>query len=510
MSHNKRVRVRFAPSPTGPLHIGGVRTALYNYLFARKNGGDFLLRIEDTDSQRYVPASEEYIIESLKWCGIEIDEGAGAEKEGPHAPYRQSERKEIYLWYASQLIDSGHAYYAFDSAESLAALRKEKESTGEIFSYDATVRKELDNSLSLSSDELKNRLEGDDKWVIRFKMPSQVDVIMSDLIRGDMTVNTSTLDDKVLYKSADGLPTYHLANIVDDHLMEISHVIRGEEWLPSLPLHYLLYRALGWEESMPEFAHLPLLLKPQGQGKLSKRDGDKLGFPVFPLQWKAPDGEISSGYRESGYFPEAFINMLALLGWNPGTEQEIFSMNELIETFTLDRVGKAGARFNPEKARWFNAHYLHGKSDDELAELFLPMLRERGIEIDNQRAAKAVGLIKERATFVSDMWELTHYLFFAPGGFDEKAVRKTWNEEGRKLLTELASVLDTLESFDEEGAEEKVRQWINDMEYPIGKVMNVWRLAVLGTNQGPNIFAISAFIGKEETFKRIDLALRKL
>ena len=508
MSQNQRVRVRFAPSPTGPLHIGGVRTALYNYLFARKHRGDFLLRIEDTDSQRWVPGSEEYIVESLKWCGIHIDEGVSV--GGPHAPYRQSERKDIYYNYAMRLVDSGNAYYAFDTAEDLDELRKEKEAKGETFSYDASVRLSLDNSLTLPAVEVSDRLDNRDNWVVRFKMPEDEDVEMIDLIRGEMTVNTSTLDDKVLFKSADWLPTYHLANIVDDHLMKISHVIRGEEWLPSLPLHYLLYKALGWKDSMPEFAHLPLLLKPQGQGKLSKRDGDKLGFPVFPLQWKAPDGEISSGYREAGYFPEAFINMLALLGWNPGTEQEIFSIEELIKAFSLDRVGKAGARFNPEKAKWFNAHYLHGKSDGELAELFLPVLKEKGIVISVERAAKAVGLIKERATFVTDMWELTRYLFFAPEEYDEKAIKKSWNEEEKARLVALAATLKEIESFDDPDAEEKVRQWITESENPIGKVMNVWRIAVLGTNQGPNIFAISAFIGKEETLKRIDTALMKL
>ncbi len=510
MPHNQRVRVRFAPSPTGPLHIGGVRTALYNYLFARKHGGDFLLRIEDTDSQRYVPGSEEYIIESLKWCGINVDEGVGADADGPYAPYRQSERKDIYLRYAMQLVDSGNAYFAFDTAEDLNTLRKEKESGGETFSYDASVRNSLVNSLSLPASEVDERIKGGDNWVIRFKMPENEEVMMTDLIRGDMTVNTSTLDDKVLFKSADGLPTYHLANIVDDHLMEISHVIRGEEWLPSLPLHYLLYKALGWEGSRPEFAHLPLLLKPQGQGKLSKRDGDKLGFPVFPLLWKAPDGEISSGYREAGYFPEAFVNMLALLGWNPGTEQEIFTMEELVEAFSLDRVGKAGARFNPDKARWFNAHYLHEKSDEELAELFLPVLKDNGVDIPVDRAAKAVGLIKERATFVGDMWELTRFMFFAPEEYDEKALKKSWNEGEKVRLEALAGTLREIESFDDAGAEERVRQWITASGNPIGKVMNVWRIAVLGTNQGPNIFAISAFIGKDETLKRIDRALLRL
>lgn len=508
MTQDKPIRVRFAPSPTGPLHIGGVRTALYNFLFARKNGGKFILRIEDTDSQRYVPGSEDYIIESLRWCGIKVDEGVGV--GGPHAPYRQSERKEIYLQYALQLVESGNAYYAFDEADALDALRKEMESKGETFAYNSTVREKLKTSLCLSPEDVTERISRGDKYVIRFKMPENEDVHMHDLIRGDIAVNTSTLDDKVLYKSADGLPTYHLANIVDDHLMEISHVIRGEEWLPSLPLHYLLYKAFGWSDSQPQFAHLPLLLKPQGQGKLSKRDGDKLGFPVFPLLWKAPDGEISSGYRETGYFPEAFINMLALLGWNPGTEQEIFSIDELIEAFSLERVGKSGARFNPDKAKWFNAHYLHNKSDEELAQLFKPTLDEKGINISVERAAKAVSLIKERATFVSDFWSLTSFMFFAPEEYDSKAVQKCWSAEGKAHLEELAALLNTFDSFDDENAEESIRQWINDKGYPIGKIMNVWRLAVLGTNQGPNIFAISAFIGKNETLKRIDTALQML
>lgn len=508
MTENRPVRVRFAPSPTGPLHIGGVRTALYNYLFARKNGGKFILRIEDTDSQRYVPGSEDYIIESLGWCGITVDEGVGV--GGPHAPYRQSERKDIYLKYALQLVNSGNAYYAFDEANELDALRKEMESKGETFAYNSTVREKLETSLRLSPNEVSERLSRGDKYVIRFKMPEDKDVNMHDIIRGDITINTSTLDDKVLYKSADGLPTYHLANIVDDHLMEISHVIRGEEWLPSLPLHYLLYRAFGWSESQPQFAHLPLLLKPQGQGKLSKRDGDKLGFPVFPLLWKAPDGEVSSGYREAGYFPEAFINMLALLGWNPGTEQEIFSMNELIEAFSLDRVGKSGARFNPDKAKWFNAHYLHEKNSEELAQLFLPVLNDKGIDIPIERVAKAVALVQERASFVSNLWALTSFMFIAPEEYDSKAVQKCWSAEGKNHLEELAALLNTFSNLDEEGAEDKIRQWIADKEYPIGKIMNVWRLAVLGTNQGPNIFAISAFIGKEETLRRIDTALEKL
>ncbi len=506
MSQEQRVRVRFAPSPTGPLHIGGVRTALYNYLFAKKNGGDFILRIEDTDSQRFVPGSEAYIIESLKWCGIKVDEGVGV--GGPHFPYRQSERKEIYLKYALQLIESGNAYYAFDTAAELEALRKECESNGKTFCYDSTVREQLNTSLKLSKEEVEDRIARGEKWVVRFKIPENIDVKMSDLIRGDITVNTSTLDDKVLYKSADSLPTYHLANIVDDHLMEITHVIRGEEWLPSLPLHYLLYKAFGWSSSQPQFAHLPLLLKPQGQGKLSKRDGDKLGFPVFPLQWTSPDGEVSSGYRESGYFPEAFVNMLALLGWNPGTEQEIFSMDELIEAFSLDRVGKSGARFNPDKARWFNAHYLHEKSDSKVAELFLPILKKHGIDISLQKATEAVSIVKERATFVNDLWDLSSYLFIAPDHYDEKAMKKCWNAEDKKELKNLYNLLSSFESFDNPTFEDTVRQWISDNNLSIGKIMNLWRIAIIGINQGPNVFAICSFIGKEETLKRIERLLQ--
>ena len=381
------VRVRFAPSPTGPLHIGGVRTALYNYLFARRHGGKMILRIEDTDSQRFVPGAEAYIIESLEWCGIHIDEGVG--QGGPHAPYRQSERREIYLKYALQLVDAGWAYYAFDTADELNALRAQYEERGETFAYNASVRERLATSLALPADEVRARIERGDQWVVRFKMPADETVRMHDLIRGDVEVNTSTLDDKVLYKSADALPTYHLANIVDDHLMEITHVIRGEEWLPSLPLHYLLYRAFGWEATQPEFAHLPLLLKPTGGGKLSKRDGDKMGFPVFPLFWQSPTGETAHGYREDGYFPEAFINMLALLGWNPGTEQELFSMQELIDAFSLERVSKSGARFQPDKAKWFNAQYMHRKSDAELAALYQPILRAHGIEVTDEVAGRA-------------------------------------------------------------------------------------------------------------------------
>ena len=422
---NRPVRVRFAPSPTGPLHIGGVRTALYNYLFARKHGGKMILRIEDTDSQRFVPGAEQYIMDSLRWCGIEIDEGVGV--GGPHAPYRQSERREIYLKYALQLVEAGWAYYAFDSAEALDTLRKEAEEAGRAFAYNHEVRDQLETSLRLTKEEVEARIARGDQWVIRFKMPVDEVVKMDDLIRGHVEVNTSTLDDKVLYKSADQLPTYHLANIVDDHLMEISHVIRGEEWLPSLPLHYLLYRAFGWSDSQPEFAHLPLLLKPTGGGKLSKRDGDKMGFPVFPLFWQSPTtGDTARGYREDGYFPEAFINMLALLGWNPGTEQELFTMQELIDGFSLDRVSKSGARFQPDKAKWFNAQYMHQKSAEELAPIYQPILREHGIEVSDELAGKAAAIMKERAQLTTDLWDLTSYFFVATESYDEKQAKKYW------------------------------------------------------------------------------------
>ena len=508
MSDNKRVRVRFAPSPTGALHIGGVRTALYNYLFARRHGGDFILRIEDTDSQRFVPGAEEYIMESLKWCGIKIDEGVV--EGGPHAPYRQSERKEIYLKYALQLVENGSAYYAFDTAEELDTLRKEAEAKGETFAYNYSVRTKLATSLNLSPDEVKARIERGDVWVIRFKMPENEAVEMDDLIRGHITINTSTLDDKVLYKSADALPTYHLANIVDDHLMEISHVIRGEEWLPSLPLHYLLYRAFGWSDSQPQFAHLPLLLKPQGQGKLSKRDGDKFGFPVFPLLWNAPNGETAMGYREEGYFPEAFINMLALLGWNPGTEQELFTMEELIEAFSLEKVSKSGARFSHDKAKWFNAQYMKKADDKSLAPGLQKMLSEKGIDTTLERAEKAVSLIKERATFPADLLGLTLYMFEAPSQYDEKSVNKFWKSDNVSKLVELREQLAKEEAIVASETEPRIHDWVVANQYSMGQLMNTLRIAILGVSQGPSIFAISEFIGKEETLNRIDKAIEVL
>jgi len=505
---DSKVRVRFAPSPTGPLHMGGVRTALYNYLFARQHGGTFILRIEDTDSQRFVPGAEQYINEALAWCGITVDEGV--EQGGPHAPYRQSERRDIYLKYALELVESGNAYYAFDTPEALNEVRSQYEADGKVFSYNYAVRNELDTSLRLPKEEVCRRIERGDQWVIRFRMPENEEVQMSDLIRGEVTVNTSTLDDKVLYKSADQLPTYHLANIVDDHLMEISHVIRGEEWLPSLPLHYKLYEAFGWSDSQPQFAHLPLLLKPTGSGKLSKRDGDKFGFPVFPLEWKSPEGDISRGYREDGYFPEAFVNLLALLGWNPGTEQEILSMEELIAQFSLERVSKSGARFDPEKARWFNGQYLKLKSDNELAELYKEELTARNIAVPDEKLVKIVGLIKERATFVADFWSLSSYFFVAPDSYDEKAVKKFWKGENPARVDRLRSVLNGLVDFNKERIEPMVHDWIVTYEYPMGQVMNCLRLALVGSSQGPNLFEICEVIGKEETLRRIDRALKNL
>ena len=506
---SQQVRVRFAPSPTGPLHMGGVRTALYNYLFARNHGGKMILRIEDTDSQRFVPGAEEYIIESLRWCGIEIDEGVGV--GGPHAPYRQSERREIYLKYALQLVEAGWAYYAFDTAAELDALRKECESRGETFAYNYTVREKLPTSLSLSAEEVRERIDRGDQWVIRVKMPVDETVEMDDLIRGHVKVNTSTLDDKVLYKSVDALPTYHLANIVDDHLMEISHVIRGEEWLPSLPLHYLLYRAFGWESSRPQFAHLPLLLKPTGGGKLSKRDGDKMGFPVFPLFWRSPStGETARGYREDGYFPEAFVNMLALLGWNPGTEQEIFSMQELIDAFSLDRVSKSGARFQPDKAKWFNAQYMHRKSDAELAALFQPILREHGVEVSDEIAGRAAGIMKERATFITDLWDLTSYFFIGPHEYDEKQVKKYWKGDNPAHLAEVREVLASIDDFSLENTERVVNAWIAGKGYGMGQVMNTLRLALVGAGKGPGMYDVTSFLGKEETLRRIDYLLANL
>lgn len=497
------VRVRFAPSPTGPLHIGGVRTALYNYLFARKNNGTFILRIEDTDQGRFVEGAEEYIMESLEWCGIKIDEGI--REGGKYGPYRQSDRKEIYRQYADLLIDKGHAYYAFDTPEDLDMLRIEAEKTGKTFIYNAGVRQKLNNSESLASDEWKRRLDSGQPYVIRYKMPQGEEFHFEDTIRGNIVVNTDTLDDKVLFKS-DGMPTYHLANIVDDHLMEITHVIRGEEWLPSLPLHFMLYRSFGWKP--PVFAHLPLLLKPDGKGKLSKRDGDKMGFPVFPLFW--PYGETAKGYREEGYYPEAFVNMLALLGWNPGTEQEIFSMEELIQAFSIDRVGKSGSRFDPEKAKWFNHQYLQKRTDNQLAIEFREILRSKGHHIDIGELEELIHMVKERVSFVREIWDQTNFFFEAPVSYDQEAVKKRWKKESPEILEALRKELSRINSSEPEITEPAIKAWISQNGYNTGDVMNALRLVIVGSLRGPHIFDILKWIGKEETLGRLDKGISVL
>jgi glutamyl-tRNA synthetase len=521
MSQTKRVRVRFAPSPTGPLHIGGVRTALFNYLFAKKNNGDFILRIEDTDSQRFVPGAEEYIIDALSWLGIRFDEGVGF--GGDHAPYRQSGRRDIYKKYVEQLLESGKAYIAFDTPEELELKRLEISN----FQYDATTRMQMSNSLTLSAEAVSAKVANGTNYVVRMKIEPGEVVLVNDMIRGEVHINSSILDDKVLYKSADQLPTYHLANIVDDHLMEISHVIRGEEWLPSAPLHILLYRAFGWEDSMPQFAHLPLLLKPDGNGKLSKRDGDRLGFPVFPCDWIDPKtGDKSSGYRESGYFPEAVVNFLALLGWNSGTEQEIFSMNELIDLFSLERCSKSGAKFDYEKGKWFNHQYLQAKSDIELTEPFIPMLQEKGIHtsstaflpqftdekaiVSKEYVTKAVALIKERAGFVKELWDQSFFFFERPKGYAEKPVQKFWKPETKGLMEELLLLLENNNDFSAEMLEPVVIGWITEKEYKMGAILNAFRLSLVGESKGPHLFDISGMLGKEESLLRIRKAIEVL
>ena len=498
-----QVRVRFAPSPTGPLHIGGVRTALYNYLFARKNNGVFILRIEDTDQTRFVGGAEEYIMDSLKWSGVVVDEGIN--EGGEYGPYRQSDRKNLYRQYADILFDKGHAYYAFDTPEELETLRTVSEKEGKTFIYNAGVREKLNNSISLSAVEWNAKLDRGEPYVIRFKMPHDEEIQFNDLIRGDISVNTNTLDDKVLFKS-DGMPTYHLAHMVDDHLMKITHVIRGEEWLPSLPLHVLLYRAYGWDP--PLFAHLPLLLKPDGKGKLSKRDGDKMGFPVFPLYW--PYGETAKGYREEGYYPEAFINMLALLGWNPGTEQEIFSMEELINAFSLERVGKSGSRFDPEKAKWFNHQYLQRRTNNQLALEFREFLRAKGFHIDMVRLEMLIGLVKERVSFVKEIWEQTDFFFKAPDVYDPEVVKKRWQPDSGKILKELISVLQSVEDFTATAAESAVKAWIETKGYNTGSVMNAFRLVIVGTLRGPHMFDIISWIGKGDTINRIEKGISEI
>lgn len=503
-----QVVVRFAPSPTGPLHIGGVRTALYNYLFARKNGGKFILRIEDTDQGRYVPGAEKYIIESLEWCGIKFDEGVHL--GGIHAPYRQSERKDLYRQYAEKLVNEGYAYYAFDTAEDLDKLRKDAEAEKKTFQYGPKSRAGLNNSLHLSKEEIAEKLNSGIHFVIRIKIPENEKIVVNDLIRGIVTVESDLLDDKVLFKS-DGMPTYHLANVVDDYLMEVTHVIRGEEWLPSAPLHVLLYRYLGWETKMPQFAHLPLLLKPDGNGKLSKRDGDRLGFPVFPLQWNDPfSNEISSGYREGGYLPEAFINMLALLGWNPGTEQEIFSLSELVEAFSLERCSKSGAKFDPEKAKWFNHQYISHKPDEELAGILLNQAKEHGIESNPEFILKIIPLIKSRAILLPDLWKESMFFFLDPESYDEAVKAKIWKPETAQLVTDFISFIENAEFTDVHSIETTVKEFTQQKGIGMGQLMNPIRLLIVGTNAGPGMMDTMLVIGKKRIIEIIKNGLNKL
>lgn len=503
----RKVRVRFAPSPTGPLHIGGVRTALYNYLFARQNKGTMILRIEDTDSNRFVPGAEDYINEALAWLGIGIDEGV--REGGDYGPYKQSERRDIYRKYVKQLLDAGRAYIAFDTAEELEQKRNEVKN----FQYDASTRMTMHNSLTLPESGVEARIDAGEKYVVRFLIEPDRNVVVNDLIRGNVTINSSILDDKVLYKSADDLPTYHLANIVDDHLMEVSHVIRGEEWLPSAPLHVLLYEAFGWKDTMPQFVHLPLLLKPDGKGKLSKRDGDRLGFPVFPLEWHDPkSGEISSGYREAGYLPEAVINFLALLGWNPGDDREIMSMDELIRDFSFEHCSKSGAKFDYEKGKWFNHEYLINTADDSLAADFKPVLAKHvdAAKFSDEYITKAVALIKSRISFIEDIWDNAHFFFEAPVEYAEKDVRKRWKEDTPERMNELIAVLEGIDDFTSKHTEEVVLGWINEHEYHMGNVMNAFRLTVVGECKGPHMFDIIELLGKEETIERIKKGLKNI
>ncbi len=507
MAETQKVRVRFAPSPTGPLHIGGVRTALYNYLFAKKNGGTFILRIEDTDQKRYVPGAEEYIIEALKWCGVRYDEGPDV--DGQFGPYRQSDRKRLYSEYVSKLVVEGKAYYAFDSAEELDAMRERLKAEGASSQqYGPETRLSMKNSLTLDDKETQKRLAAGEPYVIRIKMPDDETIIVNDLIRGRVEVQSNLLDDKVLYKS-DGMPTYHLANIVDDHLMEISHVIRGEEWLPSAPLHVLLYQYLGWEA--PQFAHLPLLLKPDGNGKLSKRDGDRLGFPVFPLKWIDPKtGDISSGYREDGYFPDAFINMLALLGWSPGTEQEIFTMQELVENFSIEKVGKSGSKFDPQKAHWFNHQYLVAKDDEELANLFLDDLKSRNIDADKDFVKQVVSLVKERAEFVKDLWEQSSFFFEAPTEYDPKVVKKRWKENTPAMMAVVKDVIAGVEDFKADNIKAEIVAYLEKNEIGMGAVMNALRLVLVGGGFGPDLMKIAELLGKDEVKRRIESGIQNI
>ena len=503
------VRVRFAPSPTGPLHIGGVRTALYNYLFAKKHQGKIILRIEDTDQSRFVKGAENYIIESLNWCGIKFDESII--NKGDYGPYRQSDRKEIYREYAEKLIEEGNAYYAFDTSEELDEMRSRMKKAGVPSpQYNSITRSSMKNSISLSEDEVKNRLNNDEKYVIRIKMPRNEEVKIHDVIRGWVVVNTNNMDDKVIFKS-DGMPTYHLANVVDDYLMKISHVIRGEEWLPSAPLHVLLYKFLGWGKEMPKFAHLPLILKPDGNGKLSKRDGDRLGFPVFPIKWINPDnGDVSLGYKEQGYITEAFINMLSLLGWNPGTTQEIFSMNELIQSFSLDRVGKAGAKFDFDKTKWFNQQYLRAKNKEDLANELQIILKENNIKMDDKFVASVCNQLKERATFVKDMWLEGAYYFSAPTTYDEKTIRKKWKEDTPRFLSELKIRLEKISDFSSINIEIEFKKYLEDNDLGMGRLLPAFRLALTGLGMGPSLFDIASLLGKTETLMRMEVALNTI
>jgi glutamyl-tRNA synthetase len=505
---NQNIRVRFAPSPTGPLHIGGLRTALFNYLFARKNGGVFILRIEDTDQTRYVEGAEDYIKGALDWCGLTPDEGPS--QGGGFGPYRQSERKDQYQRYAMQLLESGHAYYAFDTPEELDSMRKEYEARGETFVYDARVRESLKNSLTMQALEVEEKIASGTPYVIRFRFEPNKEIVMQDMVRGEVVVSTSTLDDKILFKS-DGMPTYHLANVVDDNLMAISHVIRGEEWLPSLPLHVSLYSAFGWEHLMPKFAHLPLILKPTGKGKLSKRDGEKGGFPVFPVEWKDPiSGEISPGYREEGYLPEGCINMLALLGWNPGTEQELFSLNELIKEFQLEKVGRSGSRFDPEKTLWFNHQHIQLMTDKKLIPAFQLVLKAHDVNIDDNRLALLVPIIKPRIDFFHEVWEESRIFFQAPDAYDPDMVKKRWKEDTPGKMELLAESLEKCEPFTAESVELFVKQVITSNEWGMGAIMNAWRLLLVGAAKGPGLFDLAAFLGKDEVIKRMNTGIKEI
>jgi len=508
MQDNK-VRVRFAPSPTGPLHIGGVRTAIFNYLFAKKHHGDFILRIEDTDRMRFVPGAEEYIVQSLQWLGIEPNEGVGA--SGNYGPYRQSERKDLYKKYVDNLVDNGFAYYAFDTPVELDSFRDRlKLEKNPVQQYNALTRSMMINSLTLPEKEVKQRLSKGDPYVVRLKLPDEEIIEFDDAVLGNFKFESSQLDDKILFKS-DGMPTYHLANVVDDHLMQITHVIRGSEWTNSTPVHILLYRYLGWENELPIFAHLPLLLKPDGKGKLSKRDGDRLGFPVFPLEWVNPDTkEISSGYRESGYFPEAFLNFLVLLGWNPGIEQEIFTKKELIELFSIDRIGKSGSKFDQDKARWFNHHYLQLKPTSELVKLFKPVLESKNISVDDKLLESIINLVKERATFINDFWSLTHYFFFAPTEYDPQIIKKRWQENTPDILVNFCEFLKTIQDFSSTNLETTIKQYIQDHELNMGQLLNVIRLTLVGSSQGPSVFEIMSLLSVNEVINRIHTAINKI